>query len=154
MGTPTARKVAPAGSEYAETVRSNHCTKNIRPPCKVSFWTPKHRYVLDLGPPRIHAPLPQCEGCGGVRYSTDCSEHVWDPDYPPGIEALKNLCSVGVPRYLRRLSPGNMPVTFHSIREGRETIVRSYSGYGLNTVQHFQPETKGMSQERRHRHPG
>ncbi|GFX21120.1 hypothetical protein TNCV_4366991 [Trichonephila clavipes] len=26
MGTPTARNVAPAGSEYAETVRSNHCT--------------------------------------------------------------------------------------------------------------------------------
>ncbi|GFV90823.1 hypothetical protein TNCV_2323921 [Trichonephila clavipes] len=25
MGTPTARNVAPAGSEYAETVRSNHC---------------------------------------------------------------------------------------------------------------------------------
>ncbi|GFW48063.1 hypothetical protein TNCV_2402501 [Trichonephila clavipes] len=27
MGTPTARNVAPAGSEYAETVRSNHCSK-------------------------------------------------------------------------------------------------------------------------------
>ncbi|GFV50366.1 hypothetical protein TNCV_2649331 [Trichonephila clavipes] len=26
MGTPTARNVAPAGSEYAETVRSNHCS--------------------------------------------------------------------------------------------------------------------------------
>ncbi|GFX91235.1 hypothetical protein TNCV_1246501 [Trichonephila clavipes] len=26
MGTPTARNVAPAGSEYAETVRNNHCT--------------------------------------------------------------------------------------------------------------------------------
>ncbi|GFW37013.1 hypothetical protein TNCV_5019111 [Trichonephila clavipes] len=26
MGTPTARNVAPAGSEYAEPVRSNHCT--------------------------------------------------------------------------------------------------------------------------------
>ncbi|GFS56950.1 uncharacterized protein TNCV_2661341 [Trichonephila clavipes] len=26
MGTPTARNVAPAGSEFAETVRSNHCT--------------------------------------------------------------------------------------------------------------------------------
>ncbi|GFT71220.1 hypothetical protein TNCV_3002151 [Trichonephila clavipes] len=26
MGTPTARNVAPAGSEYAETMRSNHCT--------------------------------------------------------------------------------------------------------------------------------
>ncbi|GFX54939.1 transposable element Tcb1 transposase [Trichonephila clavipes] len=26
MGTPTARKIAPTGSEYAETVRSNHCT--------------------------------------------------------------------------------------------------------------------------------
>ncbi|GFS98964.1 hypothetical protein TNCV_3896541 [Trichonephila clavipes] len=25
MGTPTARNVAPAGSEYAETARSNHC---------------------------------------------------------------------------------------------------------------------------------
>ncbi|GFU46684.1 hypothetical protein TNCV_1546911 [Trichonephila clavipes] len=25
MGTPTARNVAPAGSEYAETVRINHC---------------------------------------------------------------------------------------------------------------------------------
>ncbi|GFW23935.1 hypothetical protein TNCV_946191 [Trichonephila clavipes] len=25
MGTPTAKNVAPAGSEYAETVRSNHC---------------------------------------------------------------------------------------------------------------------------------
>ncbi|GFV49778.1 hypothetical protein TNCV_1736611, partial [Trichonephila clavipes] len=25
MGTPTERNVAPAGSEYAETVRSNHC---------------------------------------------------------------------------------------------------------------------------------
>ncbi|GFT96141.1 hypothetical protein TNCV_1884641, partial [Trichonephila clavipes] len=25
MGTPTARNVAPAGSEHAETVRSNHC---------------------------------------------------------------------------------------------------------------------------------
>ncbi|GFT26611.1 hypothetical protein TNCV_3604291 [Trichonephila clavipes] len=25
MGTPTARNVAPAFSEYAETVRSNHC---------------------------------------------------------------------------------------------------------------------------------
>ncbi|GFU05911.1 ATP-dependent DNA helicase [Trichonephila clavipes] len=30
MGTPTARNVAPAGSEYAETVRSNHCkAKNL-----------------------------------------------------------------------------------------------------------------------------
>ncbi|GFU92819.1 hypothetical protein TNCV_1913691 [Trichonephila clavipes] len=27
MGTPTARNVAPAGSEYAETVRSNRCTE-------------------------------------------------------------------------------------------------------------------------------
>ncbi|GFS90632.1 uncharacterized protein TNCV_4098211 [Trichonephila clavipes] len=26
MGTPTARNVAPAGSDYAETVRSNHCS--------------------------------------------------------------------------------------------------------------------------------
>ncbi|GFW82175.1 hypothetical protein TNCV_5056501 [Trichonephila clavipes] len=25
MGTPNARNVAPVGSEYAETVRSNHC---------------------------------------------------------------------------------------------------------------------------------
>ncbi|GFU59675.1 hypothetical protein TNCV_3186431 [Trichonephila clavipes] len=25
MGTPTARNVVPSGSEYAETVRSNHC---------------------------------------------------------------------------------------------------------------------------------
>ncbi|GFT70049.1 hypothetical protein TNCV_4690001 [Trichonephila clavipes] len=25
MGTPTARNVAPAGSKYTETVRSNHC---------------------------------------------------------------------------------------------------------------------------------
>ncbi|GFX79380.1 transposable element Tcb1 transposase [Trichonephila clavipes] len=30
MGTPTARNVAPAGYEYAETVRSNHCTKRNR----------------------------------------------------------------------------------------------------------------------------
>ncbi|GFX94775.1 hypothetical protein TNCV_1636371 [Trichonephila clavipes] len=28
MGTPTAINVAPAGSEYAETVRSNHCKIN------------------------------------------------------------------------------------------------------------------------------
>ncbi|GFV18541.1 mariner Mos1 transposase [Trichonephila clavipes] len=27
MGTPTARNVAPAFSEYAETVRGNHCSK-------------------------------------------------------------------------------------------------------------------------------
>ncbi|GFS82509.1 transposable element Tcb1 transposase [Trichonephila clavipes] len=27
QGTPTARNVAPAGSEYAETVRSNHCSE-------------------------------------------------------------------------------------------------------------------------------
>ncbi|GFU18631.1 hypothetical protein TNCV_4476041, partial [Trichonephila clavipes] len=27
MGTPTARNVAPAGSEYVETVRSNHCSE-------------------------------------------------------------------------------------------------------------------------------
>ncbi|GFU74367.1 hypothetical protein TNCV_2094911 [Trichonephila clavipes] len=27
MSTPTARNVAPAGSEYAETVRSNHCSR-------------------------------------------------------------------------------------------------------------------------------
>ncbi|GFX92519.1 hypothetical protein TNCV_710241 [Trichonephila clavipes] len=27
MDTPTARNVAPAGSEYAETVRSNHCSE-------------------------------------------------------------------------------------------------------------------------------
>ncbi|GFV62810.1 hypothetical protein TNCV_2815681 [Trichonephila clavipes] len=27
MGTPTARNVAPTGSEYAETVRSNDCTE-------------------------------------------------------------------------------------------------------------------------------
>ncbi|GFV07077.1 hypothetical protein TNCV_4687511 [Trichonephila clavipes] len=26
MGTPTARNVAPAGSEYADTVQSNHCS--------------------------------------------------------------------------------------------------------------------------------
>ncbi|GFU14779.1 hypothetical protein TNCV_2806991 [Trichonephila clavipes] len=26
MGTPTTRNAAPAGSEYEETVRSNHCT--------------------------------------------------------------------------------------------------------------------------------
>ncbi|GFU09890.1 hypothetical protein TNCV_784391 [Trichonephila clavipes] len=29
MGIPTARNVAPAGSEYAETVRSNHCIELI-----------------------------------------------------------------------------------------------------------------------------
>ncbi|GFV94424.1 hypothetical protein TNCV_3352621 [Trichonephila clavipes] len=29
MGTPTARNVAPAGSEYAETVRSNHCNNML-----------------------------------------------------------------------------------------------------------------------------
>ncbi|GFV79054.1 hypothetical protein TNCV_3687611 [Trichonephila clavipes] len=33
MGTPTARNVAPSGSEYAETVRSNHC----RPMLSSSF---------------------------------------------------------------------------------------------------------------------
>ncbi|GFV65393.1 hypothetical protein TNCV_2638231 [Trichonephila clavipes] len=27
MGTPTTRNVAPAVSEYAETVRSNHCSR-------------------------------------------------------------------------------------------------------------------------------
>ncbi|GFU21173.1 hypothetical protein TNCV_166851 [Trichonephila clavipes] len=32
MGTPTARNVAPAGSEYAETVRSSHCKRpNLSP---------------------------------------------------------------------------------------------------------------------------
>ncbi|GFU36595.1 hypothetical protein TNCV_802541 [Trichonephila clavipes] len=29
MGTPTARNVAPAGSEYEETVRSNHCSYSL-----------------------------------------------------------------------------------------------------------------------------
>ncbi|GFW68232.1 potassium channel subfamily K member 1 [Trichonephila clavipes] len=29
MGTPTARNVAPAGSEYAETVGSNHCNEEL-----------------------------------------------------------------------------------------------------------------------------
>ncbi|GFT68458.1 hypothetical protein TNCV_4585351 [Trichonephila clavipes] len=52
MGTPTARNVAPAGFEYAETVRSNHCKFGFieepngelgpRPPsvvCSESLWT-------------------------------------------------------------------------------------------------------------------
>ncbi|GFW86930.1 uncharacterized protein TNCV_2810851 [Trichonephila clavipes] len=29
MSTPTARNVAPAGSEYAETLRSNHCSQSL-----------------------------------------------------------------------------------------------------------------------------
>ncbi|GFV10247.1 hypothetical protein TNCV_3661991 [Trichonephila clavipes] len=41
MGTPTARNVAPAGSEYAETVRSNHCSSNTgttkKMSCKVDY---------------------------------------------------------------------------------------------------------------------
>ncbi|GFV05909.1 hypothetical protein TNCV_2552761 [Trichonephila clavipes] len=30
MGTPTERNVAPAGFEYAETVRSNHCRRPLQ----------------------------------------------------------------------------------------------------------------------------
>ncbi|GFV88321.1 hypothetical protein TNCV_927341 [Trichonephila clavipes] len=49
MGTPTARNVAPAGSEYAETVRSNHCTTRgllatdhvILSPSRVTWTTPE-----------------------------------------------------------------------------------------------------------------
>ncbi|GFY14390.1 hypothetical protein TNCV_1021551 [Trichonephila clavipes] len=41
MVSPTARNVAPAGSEYAETVRSNHCTEATKNSavrsCKVDF---------------------------------------------------------------------------------------------------------------------
>ncbi|GFX20329.1 transposable element Tcb1 transposase [Trichonephila clavipes] len=57
MGTPTARNVAPAGSEYAETVRSSHCRRHSGTTCAFVLGCHGAKFFVDDNTRPHHANI-------------------------------------------------------------------------------------------------